>query len=93
MPESRQSVTVRHHPLPWPGQRTIESGNLRQVYCYSKNQENPHEPNYKYTVNIILRDGRIIQLVAAGVDQEQALFIAEIIQKRLILKPHPAVAE
>ena len=88
------TLSVRHGPLKWPGNREIETGSLEQLYCeeyvgYTKN----HRPVYQFSVNARTRSGGKIQVVKGLTDAEQALFIEQELEKHLGIEDQPVRGE
>ncbi len=80
---SRTRVTVRHYPLPWPGNRKVLSHVIAQVFCMAEEHRNIKGVSYTYDVFVEEQGGRRFKLVSGLEDEEQALFIEQQIEQYL----------
>jgi hypothetical protein len=81
-------ISVRHGPLPWPGNVDMESQKLTQVHGRKSSEIRiGFIKRYRYSLIGVLKDGRQVLLVGGELEKDQALFIAKEIQKRLGLNP------
>ena len=90
---SSLKVEVRHQPLPWAGNRKVETQTLSQVYAGIQKKKIEGTKYHQITVVALLKDGRKIELLDSGLNREKAIFIAEFLQKHLQLQPHPVVSK
>jgi hypothetical protein len=76
---SRETITVRHGPLPWPGKevRTTDFKQFNRVGKETRGSKGGRVTLYE--VHGLRRDGRSVQLVdgLTGLTSEQAFFIAQ----------------
>ncbi len=75
-------LKIRHGPLPWPGNRLLNSAELTQVFS---ERAKYLDGSRSYRLNAVRRDERKIKLVS-GLDADQALFLEEQIEARLGLR-------
>jgi len=80
---SMGQLTVRHGPLPWPGNYTLNSADIDQLYCQSKFHRGKHGGRYTYQVQAILHDGTKQKLVSGLNDPDQAIFIEQRLEDHL----------
>ncbi len=88
------TLTVRHGPLPWPGNHTIETAQLEQLYCtehVSTSKQGGSTTHYR--VNAALADGRKLRLLSGMSEVEQALFIEQKLEDHLGIKDQAVPGE
>lgn len=78
------SLTVRHHPIPWPGNRTVGIDDLDQLFCkeyvaYSKN----NVPQYRFAVHAVMKGGDRKKLIPGMETPEQAVALEQLLERRL----------
>ena len=61
---SMGQLTVRHGPLPWPGNYTLNSADVEQLFCQSKFHQGKHGGRYTYEVHAVLIDGTKQKLIS-----------------------------
>ena len=76
-------LTVRHGPLPWPGNHTLNSVDVEQLYCRSKFHRSKHGGRYTYEVHALLHDGKKQKLVSGLDDSDHAIFIEQSLEDHL----------
>jgi phage FluMu protein Com len=81
-------LTVRHGPLPYYANRSLEVSNLVQLYC----DENRYRRSVSYNVNALLTDGSKLKLLR-GLERDQALFYEDRLEEWLGIEPCPVVGE
>lgn len=79
----RDHVTVRHGPLPWPGNVDVPGTALKQLFCTSKTVRQQRRTQTFYNVDAVLNDGRQLRLLRGLGAREQALFIEQAIERHL----------
>ncbi len=79
----RDHVTVRHGPLPWPGNVDVPGTALEQLFCTGKTVRQQRRMQTIYHVDAVLKDGRQLGLVRGLGAREQALFIEQAIERHL----------
>ena len=80
---SMGQLTVRHGPLPWPGNYTLNSAEVEQLYCQSKFHNSKNGGRYTYEVHAVLLDGTKQKLVSGLDDPDQAIFIEQQLEDHL----------
>ena len=87
-------LTVRHGPLPWPGNREVDVSELEQLYCEEKaSQGRRGAVSYTYNVCGLLKGGRRVTVLSSLPDRDQALFVEQIIEKYLGIEDGPVGGE
>jgi hypothetical protein len=84
------ALSVRHGPLPWPGNREVAIANIAQLFC----REHVGSKGARtYSVNALLKEGTTSPVVKGLNDAEQALYIEQIVEKRLGIVDAPVAGE
>jgi hypothetical protein len=76
-------LSVRHGPLPWPGNRQMFTSDVKQLFCSETRRSSKHGCQYNFNVEVLKRDGTKDKLLEGLEDLEQALFIEQQIEQHL----------
>ncbi|HEX6908764.1 MAG TPA: zinc ribbon domain-containing protein [Longimicrobium sp.] len=82
----RDHLTVRHGPLPWPGNLDVSTLQLEQLFCTQKISRGRNGVSLRYNVEALTRDGRHLKVVQGLDTREQALFIEQTLESHLGIK-------
>jgi hypothetical protein len=81
------TLNVRHGPVPWPGNRTIRTAAVRQLYCKKVTHRRKSKwgnESFHYTYNVmLLTQRRTVPLVKRLGSMDEAVFIEQSIEKYL----------
>ena len=80
------SLRVRHHPLPWRGNRSVPIDSITQLYCTSEVRRNKRGTMHTYDVHVSQSDGTSFVLVRGLPKLDQGLFIEQEVEKALGIK-------
>jgi hypothetical protein len=83
---SKSALEINHKPIPWFGNKTLKSTDLKQLYAKEKINRNKNGTSIIYEVHAILRNERNIKLLSGLESSEQALYIEQEIEKFLKIK-------
>lgn len=86
-------LRVRHGPLPWPGERTIPTSDLEQLYCEEVVSRNKNGTSISYKVHALDRHGGQVTLLSGLDDRTQARFIEQTVEDWLEIKDRPVDGE
>lgn len=87
------NVEVRHGPIPWQGNKTLDSGSIKQIYCYERIHRGKNSTSFWYEIHAILTSGEREELVT-GLDQTRlALYLEQEIERFLGIKDRPVRGE
>lgn len=87
-------LSVTHSPLPWPGNRTIPRQEIDQLYCRRfVHRSSDSGPTTKYEVWMNTTDGKAKKLLGANLDEQQALFVEQQIERALGIPDRPMAGE
>ena len=89
-------LSIRHHPVPWRGNRSLDIGDILQLYCdesyVTKNRTTNPSVTWMYNLNALLADGRKLKLLS-GLPKDQALFLEQQLEEWLGIEPYPVSGE
>lgn len=86
---SHSALTVRHGPLPAPGNLALPREELRQLYCVERIHRSRRGGSVSYTLQAVRSDGRSVALVQGLESTEQALFLEQEIERFLGIADEP----
>ena len=85
----RDTLSVRHGPLPWLGNREISKQDLQQLFCREKVAQrrgnNSHGGTISYEVHAQLGDSEV-KLIGGLSDARQAMYIEQLFETTLGIK-------
>lgn len=88
---ARSALTVRHGPLPWYRNRTVPTGQIKQLYCEQSSWQTNGQHSFKLCA--LLKDGRKIVLVGGCPDTEIPRFLEAELERRLRIPDEPVAGE
>ncbi len=74
------TLRVRHRPLPFPGKKTLSTGDVRQLFCVERKGR---RGSVTYDVMAQLASGRETRLVPGFSTEREARFVEQRIESRL----------
>jgi hypothetical protein len=87
------SLTIRHGPMPWPGNRTISSIDIEQLFTKEKVSHGKHGTTITYELHAAVREGGKVKLVSGLDDPDQVLYMEQEIEARLKIQDRPVAGE
>lgn len=90
---NKRALTITHGPLPWPGNKEIQSHDLKQLYCKEHLSASRRSSRFSYEVHAILRNGQQEKLLKGLEDAEQALYMEQEIERFLEIEDQPVRGE
>jgi hypothetical protein len=87
------SITVRHGPIPFWGNKEVSSKTITQLYCKGDEFPGGRSSYRTFAVHAITSEQRNIKLLTGLDNSEQALFIEQEIEKFLNLEDKPVKGE
>ena len=84
-------LSIRHGPLPWPGNEEGPSNGIKQIYVkensyYVRSRHSLRRKHYfDYSLNLVSHSGQDVTLIK-GLEKDQAKFIEKNIEKFLKIK-------
>jgi predicted Zn finger-like uncharacterized protein len=86
-------IQVSHSPLPWRGNRRIETAGIAQLYSKEISHRSRRRTTQSYEIHAATGDGRDIKLLSALENSEQALYLEQEIERYLGIKDLPMRGE
>jgi hypothetical protein len=87
-------LQIRHAPLPWRGNQSINSSDIDQVYTKERISRGKNGTSYTYEVYLILASNRSSIRILSGLDDaEQGLYIEQTIESYLGIADSPVAGE
>ena len=71
-------LSLKHGPLPWKRNRTIQVDDIGQLYCARRRSR-----SIKYEVRLRLANGSYVEILSCYLKPDKALFIAQAIEEFL----------
>jgi hypothetical protein len=86
-------LTIRHGPLPWPGNRDVDTADLDQLYCRRVIRNTSNGSSETYQLHVLTKSGQQMKLVSGLDGPEQALFLEQRIEQYLGIENRPVAGE
>jgi hypothetical protein len=80
------TLEVRHHPLPWPGQSKTPVHKIRQPFVKERISQTKNGQTITYQVEAILDDASAITLIRSLPNREEARYIERKLEEVLGLE-------
>ena len=87
------SITIKHEPLPFWGNKKVSSKAVVQLYCKKDDFLGARNRYHVFAVHAITRERKNITLLSGLDTSEQALFIEQEIEKFLNIEDKPEKGE
>jgi hypothetical protein len=87
------SITIRHGPVPFWGNKRVSSKTVTQLYCKRDEYFGSYRGYGTFAVRAITNEQRNIKLLTGLDTSEQALFIEQEIEKFLNIEDKPVKGE
>ena len=73
---SKNAIEIKHKPVPWPGNKRIETGNLKQLYVKKVHRgSRNNNPSYSYSVLGLTTENQQFKLITGLQRHQHAHFI------------------
>jgi formylglycine-generating enzyme required for sulfatase activity len=94
---NRQTLSVRHGPVPWPGNIDVAVADIRELHVkqarWGTGRGYGMRPQYKHEVHATMADGRSRKLVGGFATHSDALHVSKGITQYLGLRDAQAAAQ
>jgi hypothetical protein len=87
------SLSIRHTPLPWPGNRTLQSSELTQLYSEERKIRTRNGVQLKYQLNAITSENKKITLMSNLTAPDQVRFLERKIEEYFGITDVPVQGE
>jgi hypothetical protein len=86
-------LSIRHRPLPWPGNRSLPVSGLEQLYCKRITADQEDEMSASYSLLAILNHGQEIELLNGIESPETVRYLEQEIETWLGIKDAAVAGE
>jgi hypothetical protein len=86
-------LSIRHMPLPWPGNKTLDAADLTQLYSEQQIIRGKNGSRIVYRLNAISRDNRKIRLLSGLNSPDQVRYLERKIEEQLGIRDTPVEGE
>jgi len=76
-------LRVYHGPLPWFGNKTVDAGNIDQLYCQKKVHHGEDSSHTSYNLHAVTQDGKKVKIASGMNERDQALYIEQQLERHL----------
>lgn len=76
-------LTIRHRPVPWPGNKRVPAAELAQLFTEEQISEGKNGVYRSHHLSAVMKDGRKQRLLTNLPEPEQGLFLEQQIEERL----------
>jgi predicted RNA-binding Zn-ribbon protein involved in translation (DUF1610 family) len=90
---TRDELSVWFEPLPWLGEKTVKTSDLKQLYCKEKASQGEHGTTRQYRLMAVTRDDKEVQLIANLDSPDVAKYFEQQIETWLKITDQPVVGE
>ena len=90
---NRTELTLRHGPLPWPGNQTLPGRSLAQLYVEEVIKQRKNGQTTEYHLLAVDREGRKVKLLTNLDEKDQALYLEQLLERRLGIEDAPVDGE
>ena len=87
------TIQIQHGPLPWKGNKTLNTADLQQLYVTKKVSHGKNGTSVTYNLEAVLKDNQRETLPKSLTDPDQALFIEQEIEQLLKIHDRPVAGE
>lgn len=86
---SRHLLTIRHGPLPWKGNQTLNGRQLKQLYVEESVRSLKRNAQVGYHVMALDQGGNKVRLLSNLEDKDHALFLEQELERHLGIEDAP----
>lgn len=77
---NKNAIAIQHHPIPWPGNKTIDAKEIQQIYVKTIETRKDNVTRYHYKVFALTLENQKIKLMSNLQKRQPALFIEKKIE-------------
>jgi hypothetical protein len=89
----RNHLSIRHGPLPWPGNREVPGRQFSQLFGQEKSQTSKGTTTYSYDLFALDREGKKVKLISGLPEKDQVLYLEQTLERRLGIEDAPVDGE
>lgn len=88
-----ERLTVRHGPLPWPGNRDIPVSSIRQLYTEQQVHRGKNGTHFTYRLSAVLDDGSSLKLLSGIDSADVPRYLEQELESRMGIVNVPVAGE
>lgn len=89
----RDRLTVRHGPLPWPGNRDVPISRIRQLYTEQQVHSSRNGTHLTYRLSAVMDDGSSLKLLSGIDSAEVPRYLEQELESRMGIVNVPVAGE
>lgn len=89
----RDTLTVRHGPLPWPGKLDLPTPDIRQLFCEESTHRLRKSTYSSYGLYAVMADGRKVEVLTRLDAPDVALYLEQRLERWLRIENEPVAGE
>jgi len=82
-----EHLSVRHGPVPWPGNKQLQVAEVRQIYCDETMHRGKNSHSFTFNVHALMHDGTAVPILKSLHEKQLALFYEQQLEEWLKIKP------
>lgn len=86
-------LSVRHGPLPWPGNRTVATPDIRQLYREERISNTRRGRSASYHLCAVTLDNRLLRVIGSVPGADVALYLEQAIERALGIEDRKVAGE
>jgi hypothetical protein len=90
---SGDTLTVKHRPLPWRGNRRIPVSQILQLYAVMNEHKGKNGVTHTYDLRAVTTGERELALVKGLPESAQALYLEQVLESALAISDAPVAGE
>jgi hypothetical protein len=90
---SRNQLTIRHGPLPWPGNRDAPGRQFTQIYGVENVSSSNERRTITYELFAVDREGQRVKLLSDLPEKDQVLYLEQTLERCLGIEDAPVDGE
>jgi DNA-directed RNA polymerase subunit RPC12/RpoP len=90
---TREELAVWHEPLPWGGEKTIKTADIKQLYCKEHVKRSKNGPRVTYELFAVTQDDLQIKLLPSLESPDLAQFFEQQLESWMKIADQPVYGE
>jgi ribosomal protein S27AE len=90
---TREELAIWHEPLPWGGEKTLKTADIKQLYCKKHVKHGKHGPRYSYELFAVTQDDLQVKLLSGLTTPDLAQFFEQQLESWMKIKNRRVIGE
>jgi hypothetical protein len=86
-------LDVEHGPLPWPGNRSLPTGRIRQLYTEMQTHQGKHGTTHTFRLSAVMDDGSSVRLLSGIQDAAVPRYLEQELESRMGIVDVPVAGQ